>query len=90
MHKVVFYGIIENMSPLLQLRKYVAINKYNPTTMVYFVIKYLSEPYALQEYQTTYGQVIKAGGPIVKSEYLSLMKAKKIGIGYSMEQIRVS
>ena len=40
------------------------------------VIKYLSESYTLQEDQTAYGQVSKAGEPLIKSEYLSLMKAK--------------
>ena len=44
--------------------------------MDYFVINYLSEPYTLQEDQTTYGEVIKAGGLVVKSECLSFMKTK--------------
>ena len=44
--------------------------------MDYFVINYLSEPYTLQEDQTTYGEVIKAGGLVVKSECLNFMEKK--------------
>ena len=64
------------MSSLEQFGKYCDINATDPTTILYYVIKYLSEPYILQEYQTTDGQVIKAGEPLFKPEYLSLMKAK--------------
>ena len=50
MHKVLFEGIIDNMASLLQLDKYGAINTADPTTIGYFLIKYVSEPYILQEY----------------------------------------
>ena len=43
--------------------------------MVYYVINYIYDPYTLQEDQTTYGQLIKAGEISVKSEYLSLAEA---------------
>ena len=59
-------GISDNMSPVLQLGKYGAINAADPTIMVYYVKMYLSEPYPIQEYQTTYGQVGKAGARLVK------------------------
>ena len=39
-------------------------------------MKYLSEPYTLQLDQTKYGKVSKEGEIVVKSEYLSIMKAK--------------
>ena len=66
------------MSSLEQFGKYCDINATDPTTILYYVIKYLSEPYILQEYQTTDGQVIKAGEPLFKPEYLSLIKSKYI------------
>ena len=50
MPKVLIDGISDNMAPLAQLGKYGAINAVDPTTMIYYVIKYLSEPYTLQEY----------------------------------------
>ena len=50
-HKVVLDGISDNMSSLLQLGKYGDINSEDTTTIGYYVIKYLSEPYTLQEYQ---------------------------------------
>ena len=54
-------GISDNMASIVQLGKYGAINVADPTSVEYYVIKYLSEPYTLNEYQTTYGQVSKAG-----------------------------
>ena len=60
-HKVVIDDISDNLVSLVQLGKYGAINASDPTTMGYYVINYLSEPYTLQEYQTTYGQVIRGG-----------------------------
>ena len=59
--KVVLYGIIDNKDSLLQLGKYGAINPADPTTMVFYVINYLSEPYTLHEYQTIDGKISKAG-----------------------------
>ena len=67
-HKVVFDSISYNIASLVQLVKYGAINAADPTTMGYYVIKYLYEPYILQEYQTTYGKVSKAGYFLVKAE----------------------
>ena len=46
-NKVVIGGISNNMSSLIQLGKYGAIDSVNPTTMGYYVINYLSKPYTL-------------------------------------------
>ena len=67
MHKLVLDSISKNMPPLVQLGKYGATNAANPTAMGYYVIKYLYEPYKLQEYQTKYGKVSKAGERVFKS-----------------------
>ena len=64
------------MSSLVQLGKFGAINASYPTTMGYYMMKYISEPYTLQEDRTTYGQVSKAVQLVHKSEYLSINKAK--------------
>ena len=77
MHKVVFDGISDNMASLLQLGKYGAFRAEYPTTMGYYVIKYIYEPYTLQELKTTDGQVSKEGELVVKAYYLSLMKSKR-------------
>ena len=42
-HKVVIEDICGNMASLVQLGKYVAINAYDKSTMVYYVLKYLTE-----------------------------------------------
>ena len=73
-HKVVLDGIRDNMTSIVQLGKYGAINAADPTTMGHYGINYLSGPYTLQEDQTTDGKVSKAGEPLVKAEYLNLTK----------------
>ena len=59
MHKVVLDGISDNISSLLQIGKYGDTNAAYPNTVGYYVIKYISEPYTLQEDQTADGQVSK-------------------------------
>ena len=67
-HKVLLDIIGDNTASLVQLSKYGARNASDPTTMVYYVIKYIYEPYIPQEYQTTYGKVLKAGELVVKAQ----------------------
>ena len=73
-HKLGIGVISENMASLVQLGKYGAINASYPISMGYYVIKYLYEPYTIQEYQTTDGEVSTAVEPVVKSECLSFME----------------
>ena len=68
--------ISDDMASLLQLVWYGSINAEHPTIMFYYVIKYLSEIYTLQEYQTISGKVSKSGEPVVKSEYISILESK--------------
>ena len=65
------------MSALVQNGKYGATNTSYPTTIGYYVVKFLSEPYTLQGGKTVYKQVINTGIIIVKSEYLSIMNVNK-------------
>ena len=76
-------GIGDNMASLVQLGIYCAINVGDTTTMGYYVMKYLSKPYKLQEYQTIYRQLSKAGELVFKAEYLSLVKAKTMVLATS-------
>ena len=89
-HKVVLYGTGDNMASLVHWCKYGAISSVDLTTTGQYVIKYLSEPYKLQENQTMYAKVINACALVVKAEYLSIMKSKTIGIGNRREQISIS
>ena len=43
LHKVVIYGVSDNMASIVQLGQYGAIKTVDPTTMVYYIIKYLYE-----------------------------------------------
>ena len=49
------------MYKLVQNRKYGAINTSDPTTMGYYVVKFLSEPYRLKDKKKVDKQIIKAG-----------------------------
>ena len=49
------------MASLVHLGKNGAFNAADTTIMGYYVIKHLSETYALQEDQAIYGQVIEVG-----------------------------
>ena len=75
MHKFVLDGISDNMYALFQTSKYGAINIADSTTMGYYVVKILSEPYTLKDKKIFDKQVIKADEIIVKAEYPSIMKA---------------
>ena len=44
-HKSVIYCMSDNMSALFQNGKYGEINTAYPTTMGYYVVRFLSEPY---------------------------------------------
>ena len=57
-HKVVLDGISDNMPALVQNGKYGAINNADPTTMDYYFVKFLSEPYTLQYDKTVDKKVI--------------------------------
>ena len=48
-HQVVLDVISENMATLLQKGQYVAINTTDTSTMIYYVVKFMSEPYTLHE-----------------------------------------
>ena len=75
-HKLLPVIISENIAYLLKLGKYGAINARYPTTMGCCVIKYLSEPYTLQEDQAIYGKVSKESELVAKVEYFSILNKK--------------
>ena len=61
MNKVLPDGISANMASLVQTGKYGAINAIDPTTLRYYVVKYVSYAFIIQEDITTDGQDSKAG-----------------------------
>ena len=77
-HKVALDGISDNISDLAQNGKYGVINNADPTTTGYNYVKFLSEPYMLQDDKKVDKKVIKEIGPILKAEYISLMKSNKL------------
>ena len=48
-HKFLLVDISDNMYALVNNGKYGAINTENPTTIGYYVVRFLSEPYTLQD-----------------------------------------
>ena len=58
------------MASLVQSSKYGAINTIGTSTMGYYVIKFFSEAYTLQDYTTCDGKIIPSGELAVKAQYL--------------------
>ena len=75
MHKVLLDGISDKMSALVQNGKYGAINTVDPTTIGYYIVKFLSGTCILQDDKKIDMQVIKAGELIPKADCLSILKA---------------
>ena len=62
------------MASLVQSGKYGAINTTKTLTMVYYVIKFVSEAYTLQ-YDTTWDVKISSSNElVVKAQYLRFMQ----------------
>ena len=73
-HKVVLDGISEDVASLFQSGMYGTIKTYGTTTNGLYVIQFISEAYTLQNNTKIYGQVISAGGLVVKAQYLCSMQ----------------
>ena len=58
------------MALLVQSGKYGATNTADTITNVFYVIKFISEAYTLQNNTTIDGQIISAGELVVKAQYL--------------------
>ena len=62
------------MASLVQYGKYGAINTYDTTTDGYYVIKFISESYTLQNNTTIYGKNIAASELVFKAQYIFAMQ----------------
>ena len=69
------------MDGLVQNFQYGTINKTDSRKMGYYVIKFFSEAYTLQENKTCDGKIIAAGELFFRSKYLICMKYKQSGNG---------
>ena len=65
------------MVSLVQKGKYCVTNVVDPKKKGYYVMKYVSDAFKLQEDITTNRQDSKVGELTVRDEYLSCMKSKK-------------
>ena len=66
--------ISDNIAALVQTERCGAINTTDTTTMGYYWIKLMSEPYKLQEVTTCDKQISSAGEIILKAHYINFMK----------------
>ena len=73
---VVIDGISENMASLVKSGMYGDIKNDDTTTNGFYVIKFLSDAYTLQNNTTIYRQVVSAGKLIVKAKYLCSIQEK--------------
>ena len=62
------------MAALVQTGKYGAINTKDTATMGYYVIKFMSEHYTLQEETMCDGKISTAGELVVKSQYMNCIQ----------------
>ena len=67
------------MKLIINTGNYSEISITYPTTISYYVAKFLSDTVTLQEDNITYGKVFKAGELAVKYEYLISMKSNTNG-----------
>ena len=63
---------------MVQTGKYGATNSEDPTTLGYYVVKYVSDNFTLQEDITNDGKVSNPGELLVKAKYPIIMKEKKL------------
>ena len=81
MHKVVIYGISENMTSLVQSVMYGAINTSDTTTNISYVIKFISESYTLQNNTTIDGILFLGVNYLSRHNIFAQCKKTLIGIG---------
>ena len=65
------------MTSLVHTVIYEATSRIDTTTIVYYVVKFLSNTVTLQGYNTTDGKLFKAGKVSVKAVFLISIKSKK-------------
>ena len=75
MHNFVLYDISDNMYAIFHDGKYVTINTADITKIGYYVVKFLSELYTLQDEKKVDKKFIKVSKFIVKPVYLSIVKS---------------
>ena len=73
-NKVFIDGISENMASLVQSGMYGTIKTDDNTTNGFYVIKFLSEAYTIQNNIKVDGKVISAGELVVKAQYIFSMQ----------------
>ena len=66
------------MASLVQYGKYGAMNTKYSKTLGYYVKKYVSDNYKLQEESTCTGKISTADKLVVKAQYMICMKKQKV------------
>ena len=76
MYRVVLDSISDKMAELEKTGKHGDIIKTDTKTLGYYVIKFLSEAYTIQEYRTCKIKISTYGELFVKAQYMNGMKDK--------------
>ena len=76
-NQVLLDNTSENMVALVKTDKCGCINTTDKTTMGYYMIKLITEPYTLQEETTCDGKISTAGELFVKLQYMNYMQDNK-------------
>ena len=75
-HQVVLDEISDNIASLVQSGIYGAIDKYDITPNGFYVIRFISEAYTLQNNAIIYVQVISSVELVVKAKYIRSIQEK--------------
>ena len=70
-HQVVLESISDNMAALIQNYQYCANSTINTATMGYYMVKFMPEPYILQEETMYNGKISTAGKLVFKYQYMN-------------------
>ena len=62
------------MAAVVQIYQYGSINTIDTTTIGYYVIKSMSEPYTLQEEKICDGKISTSGELVLKYQYMKCMQ----------------
>ena len=74
---MVLDSISDNMTELVKTDKCGAINTTDKSNMGYYVVKFLSETFMLQEKCKHNFQIIEAGESVLNAQYMDCMKFNK-------------
>jgi hypothetical protein len=70
-HRTILSSIASNIAATITERSYGAVNTIDPNTQGFYIVKFMSTPYSLQQDMNVNGDCISSGELVCDAEYLS-------------------